>query len=379
MNKIIQSKSLAIGLALFSMFFGAGNIVFPLAVGQFSGDKTLFASLGLVLSAAIIPLAGVIAMILFNGSHRHFFGRLGKIPGFLLSVAIISLLGPLGSTPRCIALAYTTLKSAFLDISPVIFSAIVCGLIFGCTVKRNYILMILGWILTPVLLTSLIAIIGIGFFTPAHIPNVEKTHFDIFMYGLKEGYNTMDLLAAFFFSSTILNNLKEKTLHPLRTAFRASLVGAVLLALIYIGFSTLASFHSTQVAAHGKEELLAAITLYIAGPYGGLLVCIAIALACFTTAIALIAAFTDFVHREVLQEKIGYRPILAGALILTFFVSICEFTQISAFLGPILQICYPGLIVLTILNIAHGLKDFKPVRLPVFGAFGLTMAYYFLV
>jgi len=378
MKKIFKSKSLSIGLALFSMFFGAGNIVFPLAVGQFSGDKTLFASLGLILTAAIIPIAGVIAMILFEGSHRHFFGRLGKVPGFLLSLAIISLLGPLGSTPRCIALAYTTLKSAFLDISPVAFSAIVCGLIFACTVKRNHILTILGWILTPVLLASLIAIIAIGLFTPSDVQNVDQTHLDIFVHGLKEGYNTMDLLAAFFFSSTILNNLKQKTSHPIPTAFRASVIGAVLLALIYIGFSTVASFHGAQVAVHGKDELLAAITLYIAGPYGGPLVCIAIALACFTTAIALIAAFTDFVHREVLQERISYRPILVGALIFTFFVSICEFTQISAFLGPVLQICYPGLIVLTGLNIAHRLKDFKPVRWPVFGAFGLTTVYYFL-
>src|SRR5690348_4123561 len=119
MKNLIRSRSLAIGLALFSMFFGAGNIVFPLAVGQITGDQVLFASLGLILTAALVPIIGVIAMVLFDGNQRHFFGRLGRVPGFLLALSIISLLGPLGSTPRCIALAYSTLKGAFLDVGPI--------------------------------------------------------------------------------------------------------------------------------------------------------------------------------------------------------------------------------------------------------------------
>ena len=113
MKKFINSEATSIGLAMFSMFFGAGNIIYPLAVGQYAGDKNLFAMFGLILTAAIMPIAGVIAMILFDGNYRQFFERLGRIPGFLLALTIISLLGPLGSTPRCIALSYVTLKSSF--------------------------------------------------------------------------------------------------------------------------------------------------------------------------------------------------------------------------------------------------------------------------
>jgi LIVCS family branched-chain amino acid:cation transporter len=68
---------------------------------------------------------------------------------------------------------------------------------------------------------------------------------------------------------------------------------------------------------------------------------------------------------------------LVGSLLLTFFVSTFEFTGISAFLGPILQITYPGLIVLTFLNIAYRLKDFKPIKVPVFCAFALSAFFYF--
>jgi len=381
MKKFLKSQSLAIGLAMFSMFFGAGNIIFPLAVGQFAGEKNSFAILGLILTAAIMPIVGVIAMILFNGNYRQFFGRIGKTPGFLLALSIITLLGPLGSTPRCIALAFTTLKSTFLHISPLLFSALACVLIFCFTIKKNHILTLLGWILTPVLLASLTAVILIGFLTSHEALPIDHSNMHVFLHGLKEGYNTMDLLAAFFFSSTILTVLRERSVEPkqgIRMALRASLFGALLLAVVYAGFSYLAAFHGGQFEITGKDELLAAITLKIAGPYAGLLVCITIAFACLTTAIALISAFTDFVQKEVFKEKVSYGVTLVGALLITFVVSTFEFTGISAFLGPILQICYPGLIVLTLLNIAYRLKNFAPIKVPVFGAFILSALFYFL-
>jgi branched-chain amino acid:cation transporter, LIVCS family len=384
-KKLFQSQSFSIGLAMFSMFFGAGNVIFPLAVGQYAGDQNFYAMSGLILTAALMPIAGVVAMILFDGNYRQFFGRLGKIPGFLLALTIISLLGPLGSTPRCIALSYSTMKSTFLEISPFLFSAIACVIIFLFTIKKTHILHLLGWVLTPILLISLITIIVIGFCTSADISSIDESHSSLFLYGLKEGYNTMDLLAAFFFSSTILNILRSRfneqenlqNVSHIKIASKASLIGAVLLSAIYIGFSYLASFHGAHLSIQGKEELLAAITLKIAGPHAGLLVCITIAFACLTTAIALIAAFTDFIQKEVLKEKVSYEVTLIGALVLTFCISTFEFSGISRFLGPILEICYPGLIVLTFLNVAYRLKNFKPIKIPVFLAFLVSACYYF--
>lgn len=365
MKTLFKSDSFAIGLAMFSMFFGAGNIIYPLAIGQYAGDKNFFAMIGLLITAAIMPIAGVIAMILFDGNERRFFGRLGRIPGFLLAILIISLLGPLGSTPRCIALSYTTLKSAFLNISPVLFSAISCGIIFLFSFKKNSLLTLLGWILTPVLIGSLILIILLGIFTGPSAPIIDQSNFHMFLHGLSEGYNTMDLLAAFFFSATIVNvlkkNLKEKKgfqqQNLLGITLKGSLIGMMLLAAIYVGFSYIASFHANELIGKGKDELLAAMTLKIAGGYGGILVCITISLACLTTAIALVSAFADFFQREVFKGKVSYPIILAATLLITFFISTFEFSGISAFLWPILQVCYPGLIILTIVNIIYGLKN----------------------
>ena len=339
---------------------------------------------GLILTAAVMPIVGVIAMILFDGNYREFFGRLGKLPGLILALIIISLLGPLGSTPRCIALSYTTLKTSFPELTPVFFSAIACGIIFLFTIRKNHILSLLGWVLTPLLLGSLITIIVMGLNTSFEVQKMEHARSDMFLYGLTEGYNTMDLLAAFFFSSTILNILRNRSededinsRRHVNIALRASLVGVVLLAAIYVGFSYLAAFHGHQLVINGKEELLGAITMKIAGAHAGVLVCITIALACLTTAIALISAFTDFIQKEIFP-KVSYEVILLGSILLTFFVSTFEFNGISNFLGPILQICYPGLIVLTFLNIAYHFMNVKPIKIPVFIAFTVSTYIYFL-
>ena len=318
-------------------------------------------------------------MILFDGNYRRFFGRLGKVPGFLLALITISLLGPLGSTPRCIALSYTTLKAALPGMSPVIFSAIACGIIFLFTISKNRILTLLGWVLTPFLLGSLISIIIIGVIASPEMKSNDQSGLELFLHGLKEGYNTMDLLAAFFFSSTILHLLRMRRASKdpedrsyIGIALRASVVGGFLLTAIYIGFSYLSSFHGQFLDINSKDELLSAITMKIAGPYAGLLVCISIVLACLTTAIALITSFSDFIQTEVFDNKISYKIILIASLALTFFISTFEFTGISAFLGPVLQVCYPGLIILTFLNIAYKLKDFRPIKVPVFCAFALS-------
>jgi LIVCS family branched-chain amino acid:cation transporter len=389
MRKFFKSQAFSVGLAIFSMFFGAGNIIYPLAVGQYAGDKNFFAICGLLLTAAVMPVAGVIAMILYEGDYRRFFGRLGSIPGFILALLIISLLGPLGSTPRCIALSYATIKDSLFDVSPHLFSALACAVIFLFTASKRQILSLLGWVLTPLLLGSLVLIIILGLLTDQTASPVTGSPWSLFLHGLSEGYNTMDLLAAFFFSSTIIHVLRMRSVKEseerggetkstyVEVAFQASLMGAFLLAVIYIGFSYIASFHASSLDVP-TEGLLTAITLQLAGPYAGILVCTAIALACLTTAIALISSFTDFIHREVFEEKIGYLPTLVGALVLTFFVSTLQFTAISNFLWPILQVCYPALIVLTFLNIAHQLIGVTSLKIPVFFTFICSVIIYII-
>src|SRR3990167_5283961 len=156
----MKSKSLILstGLAMFSMFFGSGNLVFPLLVGQMSEGHYLSATLGILLTGVLVPFLGILAMILFNGDSNAFFRRLGGPATFWFPLIALSLMGPFCVLARCITVAH----GAFHLLSPTtplwLFSLISCGFIFFLTIKKNKIVPVLGSILTPLLLASLAAI-----------------------------------------------------------------------------------------------------------------------------------------------------------------------------------------------------------------------------
>lgn len=388
MENAPKSNTIATGLAMFSMFFGAGNVVFPLALGQYAQDQNFFAILGLLITAVGVPFAGLIAMTLFDGDYKSFFNRIGKVPGFLVAAIIMGLIGPFGALPRCIALSYSTMSPYLPGLSLEIFSLLSCVIIFLFTFKRNSIVDILGYVLTPLLLVSLGIIIVKGFLTSPDAPISNHKDLDTFIVGLKQGYQTMDLLGAFFFSSVVLVCLKKDMPENERGNYKklinltlkASCIGAFLLAVIYIGFSYVAAFNSDHLAGVNADQLISSIAYQVLGPYAGVVVSAAVALACLTTAIALSAVFAEFIHEDVSMYKLGYIPSLLLTLAIAFFVSTFNFMGIAKILSPILHICYPALIVLSFANILYKLYGFKPVKIPVLVVFvGSLLSYiYFL-
>jgi len=385
MQQSHRSLIIATGLAMFSMFFGAGNVVFPLALGQIAQDKNLFAIIGMLITAVGVPFAGFIAMTLFDGDYKRFFSRIGNVPGFLVAAIIMGLIGPFGATPRCIALSYSTAKAFLPSIPLPLFSAIACVIIWLFTFRRNTIIDSLGYVLTPLLLISLGIIIVVGLSTHSGTsPLADHNNLSVFLKGLNDGFQTMDLLGAFFFSSVAITGLKsalskrESTHRQLvTTTLLASSIGASLLALVYVGFSYVAAFHSNAIQNIPSDELISMIAIHILGPKAAIVACLAVSLACLTTAIALASVFAEFIHKDLSFNKIGYGPSLIITLVITYFVSTLNFTGIAAFLLPVLQICYPALIALTILNILYALYHFKPVKIPVLVVFLATLAVYF--
>lgn len=358
----------ATGMAIFAMFFGAGNMIFPLALGQQLFEQTPYAIMGLLITAVLVPFSGLLAMFLYQGHIRSFFGCLGQWPGLSLAFLLIALLGPLGSTPRCIALSFSTLNLAYPGLHAVLFNAIACCCLFLMAYKRQRLLTLLGYVLTPLLLALLAFIIIKGVWNPplmdaAPVPMA----FANFWKGLKEGYNTMDLLAAFFFAPVIISLTQAKTAcfqdakTRLKFVLKASAIGAALLGVIYIGLSLLAALHAANLQGIPAEELFAVMALKILGPYAGFIVCFTVVLACLTTAVALIAAFAGFVQHELLQGKGSYHWILAFSVCATFLVACFEFQGISRFLTPVLEICYPFLILLTAYHLIERLYRLRGI------------------
>jgi branched-chain amino acid:cation transporter, LIVCS family len=361
------SRVFSTGLAMFSMFFGAGNVVFPLVVGQMSGDQTPFALLGLLLTAVGVPFLGLIAILLFQGNYQQFFARSGKIPGFLLTTTIMLLIGPFGGLPRCIALSYSTLQLSFPQMSFALFSFVSCLVIFFCAYKKSRMLNLLGYGLTPLLLVSLVLIVLMGVWTGESSVPSTITATQSFWHGFMEGYNTMDLLAAFFFSAIVYNTLKQESgssspKHERQLfilSLKASCVGGALLSMVYAGFSVVAACHASSLSMVNQGELLGALTLKILGPYAGFVASATIALACLTTAIALAAVFAEFLQKVLFCNKLTYFQALILTLSVGFLVSLLEFTGIVKLLAPFLQIAYPALIAFTIFNIVSRLRELK--------------------
>lgn len=385
MKHTLKSTTVATGLAMFAMFFGAGNVVFPLALGQIAQDKNIYAISGMLITAIGVPFLGLISMTLFDGDYRRFFARVGKVPGFVLALIIMALIGPFGAIPRCITLSYSTAKFFLPEIPLPIFSAFACVLIWLFTFRRTTILETLGYVLTPILLSSLAIIIIKGLFHPQAAAETEHARFELFFKGLRDGYQTMDLLGAFFFSSVVIACLKEavgpEESSPKKlivTALKASCIAAFLLAVIYVGFSYVASFHSEELKNVSSDQLISMVSLHLLGSYGAIVACIAVALTCLTTAIALSAVFAEFLHKDVALNKISYGTALILTLLVTFGISTLHFKGIAAFLEPVLQVCYPALILLSALNILYKVYRFKPVKLPVLAVFLLSLGIYLI-
>ena len=355
MNTLKTMDCYTAGLTIFAMFFGAGNIFLPLALSQHALDKTPWALSGFLITAVAMPIAGLLAMFVYRGQIRLFFARLGKIPGLCIACLTIALLGPFGAAPRCIALAHSTMSTSIPGVPLILFSGIACVLIFCFVYRKNRLLKLIGYVLAPFKVTLLIWIIVKGLIEAPEsaLISADPSKVFYFWHGLKEGYQTMDLLAAFFFAPIIISSLArpEGDKHLSRFVLKASAIGAFLLAAIYIGFCYLAYVHAPELKGVSNDRLLGVIAIKVLGPHAGLIVSLTVTVACLTTTIALIAAFAGFVQREVLREKVGHVPILIVSLLMTFAVTTLEFQGIANFLGPILKICYPVLIVLTFYNL----------------------------
>jgi branched-chain amino acid:cation transporter, LIVCS family len=369
---------ISVGMAMFSMFFGAGNVVFPLMIGQATQDKAIFAIIGLMITAIGVPFAGLFGMTLFDGDYRAFFGRLGKTTGFIIACLIMGLIGPFGAIPRCVTLSFSTVKMFFPDVTLLWFSVAACLIILFLTLKKSKITDILGYVLTPFLLGALALIIVKGIFV--HPEMKQAVHHDAntaFLHGLTSGYHTMDLLGAFFFCAVVIDSLKRVSNSDhtklFANALKASVVGAGCLALVYVGMSAVAALQSEVLQDATPDKLLSLVSVEVLGQYAGIITCIAVALACLTTAIALSVVFAEFLHYDILQDRINYEWSLIATLAITFIFSLLEFTGILAFLAPIVQLIYPSLLVLSLVNIAYKLWGFPYVKTPVFVTFIISL------
>ncbi|MFC1842544.1 branched-chain amino acid transport system II carrier protein [Candidatus Dependentiae bacterium] len=395
--KKIRFDLIATGLAIFSMLFGAGNLMYPIAVGLASGKYTLIGLTGFLITAVLLPLMGLVAMILYNGDYRKFFGRLGKTPGKIMIAICMIIIGPGLVIPRIVSVAHVMISSFFPFeilrgtglVSLFLFSIIFLGITFLGSFKENNIVDILGYVISPVLLISLATMIIKGMITAENIVATTGTPLQLFKDNIFQGYQTLDLLGTLFFASIIITILKSKLYDDKCNQFclkklamfglKAGAIGVSLLAIVYFGMSFLAAYHGHGLGFINAGEAFKIIAFRVIGTYGAAILGIATLMACLSTSIGLSAVTADYIQKNIFKNKIGYLASLVLVLVACIPLSTYGLDAVLAITGgPIVFIGYPVLIALTFCNILYKLFGFKYVKAPVLATFMITFAAYYL-
>lgn len=348
---------LSTGFALFSMFFGSGNLVFPIAVGLESEGHYLFAAFGILLTGVIVPFLGTFGMMLYQGDFERFFRFFGKKGTFIFTFSALALLGPFGVTARCLTVTHGAILTFIPHASPIMISLVMSLAIFLLAINKSKIISLLGSVLTPFLLLAIAAITFFGFTNGSLAAPTGLNEWKALTNGFLQGYQTMDLLAGFFFSQFLIKHLFANTSTEADEKFarmhfcKSSLIAVGLLSLVYLALVLLGWIYSPLLLGHPPEEMLGIIALASLGSMAAPCVCLAVIFACLTTAIILTVLFADFLRKEVCRGKLGNAGALLTTLTIGFLVSTLEFSGIAKVLGPLLEAIYPVLIALTAVNI----------------------------
>lgn len=349
-----KKEVLILGFALFAMFFGAGNLIFPPSLGIDMGKDWLVAGIGFLLTGVGLPLLGVLAFTKI-GRLEDFSVKISSRFNTLYCTALVFVIGPLFAIPRTGSTTFEMgVLPSFPNVNPLVLSIITSTAFFGITlilvIKESKITDIIGKFLTPVILIILAAIAFLGITGNIGTP-VDKNITGVFAKGFVSGYQTMDALASVIFGVVIVKGLegkgiveeKEQRYFLSGSALIAAIgLGLIYFSLMYLGarVSGVGAFSTTSAALY-----LAEITL---GSAGKIAFGICVATACLTTSVGLVAIASDWFARFT---PISYKM---------WSVIICVFSGVMAIGGvdfiiklsiPVLCILYPVTIILILLNV----------------------------
>ena len=346
--------TIIIGFALFAIFFGAGNLIFPPYLGVTAGENWGIATFAFLISDPLLSIIAVMVVAALGGSALNVGRRVHPLFASALAAICVLLIGPIFAVPRTGASTHEIFVQSYFPSAPQwITSLVFFGIVLWITYKENSVMDAIGKYLTPILLFILFLIfVGAVLQPNASFAATDKT--GLFAQGFKEGYQTMDVLGAPLLAGVVMKDITRRGYlnkkDQFRMMFGVGIVAFILLALVY---STLAySGASMSVVIDStmqRTAMLTTIVKNLLGSWGQLAMGLAVFFACLTTAIGLTTTCGQY-FEEVSKGKISYKKTILVTVAVEFIISLVGVDSLINLAVPVLTFIFPIMIALILFS-----------------------------
>lgn len=346
-------------LMLFSMFFGAGNLIFPAMLGAEAGTAFTPAIAGFVLTGVLVPILAVVALAVTGRDLQDLANRGGRIFGLIFPALVYLSIGALYALPRTATVSYAMAVESNFNVSgmlpTLIFSAVFFGVSLILALNQTGIVDSLGKYLTPalVILLALLVILSLVQLTAPATAPAEGYTSGAFAAGFVNGYMTMDSLAGLAFGIIVIAALRDKGITDrgelLRGVTISGVIAGALLALVYIGLGLIGQHIDNGQGYKDGAALLSDAALQVIGRPGAVVFGLIVLLACLTTSVGLIGATSAFFNK--LLPALSYRTWACFFTFIAFLLASFGLESLMSFAIPIITTLYPPALTLVVLTL----------------------------
>lgn len=342
------------GLALFSLFFGAGNLILPPYLGLQAGSDWIIVSLAFALTAVVIPIFGIVAHARLQGTMFDFAKKVHPWFALIYCLIVYSISITLPS-PRTASVAYEMSIGPISGMSSLASSIIYFALVFVFVINRSKVLNIIGKYLTPLIVLILLLIIGVSVFGSDSFSGASNLEQPIIS-GLLEGYQTFDAIGAIVVGGVIIISLKIKGFKDFESTkehiTKAGIIAGLGLFVIYAGLIFSGSVFITDIGEEPiRTDILKGISLNSLGSFGTSFLGMLVVLACFTTAVGIVTGTADYIRGLFNNSKLAYQITASLGCLLGVIIGQFDVHYIIDIALPALMFIYPITIALIILNV----------------------------
>lgn len=380
MNNLKGKDIMAVGLTMFAIFFGAGNLIFPPYLGRMTGAEWFLGFFFFFIVDIGVSMIAIFATIRSNDlSMTGIPSRLGKKMATVVAIIIATCLAPCLCVPRTAATTFEMgWSQMFPSLSIWVFSFIFFAIVCFLTIRPSKVVDIVGNYLTPILVICILVLIVLGIVDPIG-PIAEESTVVTIKEGIINGYQTMDPLGVGLIIVAIMGAVTEKGYATKdvqgRLLARAALLAGILLFVIYGGLTHLGS----TVSSGGYEDynqaaLLVAITEELLGTWGVIMMAVIVLFACLTTAIGLTSGFAGTLEK-LTNGRCKYKTVVIVMSVFSFVVSNAGIDKIISVAAPILSVIFPCFITMSVLMFfGKYIKNDNVIRVATLFAFVISLS-----